>query len=1032
MAIMYPENLKDFKYESERFIYFFLKENLPNKFIGYFNYFIEEAETDFCLLVPEIGFIILEVKAWEGHNISRVDSEMTYYLNKNGIEESAYSPLKQCRKYCFKLANKIKESMGIDTFVAPIVCYPNMTENTFQEKSLNIVSERSVTLLKEDFDKPEFFMETLMKKAKLVKRNSSTRIDEKVHHQLRRTFETEEQIIKNPITSYNLFVRDTQKKLYSKLIFIPRHNQINKIQKTIKEALNDWKLGIKIIILTEVGNINTIIYEQLTTNQSFQYLDEYTSFQLYDREKKMLKQRIFHLEIYETILDNPKEDFVIYDGLIEDQKINDVLDYFNDHSNFNLSQYQVEHASIDKHILVSAGAGTGKTHSMISRISFLVAKNHFTPHELLKSIFMITFTNEAANNMKSRLNEYFSNMFIVTENTLFLSYMEVVAKMNISTIHSLVKKIIQYYSVYLGVGTEISIQSGIYERREAVVKELNKLVASNENYLTCTIQYDKYELVKTVVTLLDKLDKKNVDLSINYNFGTVKNHQDLFNLLIETASNVQTNTISKDIEKNTVQLSNLMIYLFKILEQLQNAPSVDHAIKYLFVDEFQDTDDFQIDAIKKFQALFGFRLFVVGDIKQCIYRFRGAEDNAFELLLNGMMNWEKTFSLTKNYRTYDELLQEYHHHFLNLKKLNLLKYDEALQGVEKSGEPIRMNSLTYKTENEFEQRLVETINDLENNGIEKQSIAILTRTNSEIEQIRQICKNYGIEVETDIADNLYKLESTVDLYKLVLALQFNNSPKHLYALSLSNFSKKISNRIVYSHKNKPVYITQLFQENKIIPGWSDYVNRLKNEPVIRVVKQIIYDLKPWNHYIHQFNLKNEEEILQKKKHYKKNMDLLIETIIKRTNDEYMTINKISDFLYIMIFANQHEDERTVEHINKKKLLCTTVHKSKGLEYTHVILPYCESELESISGNEMIVSSKDIGLQLRVGETFIANDIFFKEKQEEMGYKVQEEARILYVAMTRAEKSFTWFKSVNCDPDINKSWRKLLEGAGTPK
>ncbi|WP_227939036.1 UvrD-helicase domain-containing protein [Alkalihalobacillus deserti] len=1028
MAIMYPENVSEFKYESERFTYFFLKENLPNKFIGYFNYFVEEVETDFCILIPEIGFLILEVKSWDGHTITTVDSEKVNYITKNNIEEEANSPLKQCRNYCFKLSNKIKKTMGLDTFVAPIVCYPNMTEKTFEEKSMNIISDRSVTLLKDDFDKPEFFMDTLLRKAKLVQRVSGSKVDGKIHHQLRRLFETEEQILKNPVTSYNFFIKSNHKKLYSKLVFIPRHFEIDEIEKTIKEILDDWKLGIKIIILSEIEDINKVIYQQLTSNPTFEYLDEYAAFKLYDQDKNILKNRIFHLEIYEAITEHFTEEFTIYDGVIEEQHVKDVLGYFNKHSTFNLNQYKVEHADVNKHILVSAGAGTGKTHSMISRISFLVAKNRFTPEELIKSIYMITFTNEAANNMKRRLNEYFSDMFIITENTLYLSYMEVVAKMNISTIHSLVKKIIQHYSVYLGVGTDISIQSGMYKRREAVVKELNKLVNDNEKYLNCTVHYDKYELIKTVVTLLDKFDKKNIDLSGDYNFGTVKNHLDLFNLLIETAANVQMNTINSDIENNTVQLSNLMIYLLKILQQLESLHAVDHPIKYLFVDEFQDTDDFQIEAIKRFQALFGFRLFVVGDIKQCIYRFRGAEDNAFELLLDGMTNWEKTFSLTKNYRTYDELLQEYHHHFSNLKRLKLLKYDEALQGVEKSEKPsILMNSLTFNTETEFEQRLVETVNNFKNNGEEKQSIAILTRTNQEIEQIRQICKKFEIDIETDIADNLYKLDSTVDLYKLVLALQFNNSPKHLYALSLSNFSKKISNRIVYTHRDNPVYISQLFLENKIIPGWNDYVTRLKKEPVIRVLKQIIYDIKPWNHYVHYLGLKNEDEILQKKKHYKRNMDLLIETIIKRTNDEYMTINKISDFLYIMIFANQHEDERTVEHSSSKKLLCTTVHKSKGLEYTHVILPFCEFELESISGNEMLVSNKDIGLQLRIGQTLVTNDIFYNERKNEMKYKVQEEARILYVAMTRAEKSFTWFKSLTSESDINQSWRKLLEG-----
>ena len=55
-------------------------------------------------------------------------------------------------------------------------------------------------------------------------------------------------------------------------------------------------------------------------------------------------------------------------------------------------------------------------------------------------------------------------------------------------------------------------------------------------------------------------------------------------------------------------------------------------LKYLFIDEYQDTDDVQIELMKNFQDILGFNFLVVGDIKQCIYRFRGAEDKAFDIL----------------------------------------------------------------------------------------------------------------------------------------------------------------------------------------------------------------------------------------------------------------------------------------------------------------------------------------------------------------------------------------------------------------
>jgi DNA helicase II / ATP-dependent DNA helicase PcrA len=1024
---MFPKN-PSFDYESEQYVYDYLKENLSNRFFCYYNYFVKERETDFCILVPDLGYVIIEVKDWDGTDIiSVIDNTKIKYLSRRKKIETDFSPLKQCRKYSEKLAEVIQRKKNLNVFISPVVCYPNMTEELFYSKSMDLISAREVTLLKEDFERPAQFIDILLSKISHVSRVNMDKVDEANFLELRSIFETEAVLSEDPLTiKFNK--NKPINKYYSKLMFIPRDIETGILEKLISETIKLWKTGVKIIVLSEISGINEKLYDSLKQDTSITYLLNYSSFKLFNNEKNQLLNRIFHFEIYEGRLDKEINYFEVINGYAEDKTIQETLNVFHESTDFNIDQFKVEHGNYQKHILVSAGAGTGKTHSMISRISFLAYKNQLTPISLADSIYMITFTNEAAKNMKTRLSEYFRNLFILTENIYYLSLMEAASKMNISTIHSLVKKIIQHYSIHLGVGTSISIQSGVYERREAIIRELNLLVDSDDRYLTSAALYEKYELVKSVENLLDKFEKKNVDLSNHYKFGEVTGNKVLFELIKTTAKNVQVKTIVEDIDKNVVQLSNLMIYVTRILANLEKEASITHPIKYLFIDEFQDTDDLQIETIKRFQKLFNFNLFVVGDIKQCIYRFRGAEDNAFDLLLDGMTNWEKTFSLTKNYRTYDELLSKFHMHFTELGKKKFLKYDKALVGVNSCDDTADLlDKIQYKDEIDFERKLIEKISFLEKNLNNEESIAILTRTNSEIERIRQVCKKNGIEVDTDMADNLYELESTVDLYKLVLALQFNNSPKYLYNLSLSNFSKKISNRVIYANRNNPNYITKLFMEDKIIPNWNKYVtDDLRNVPVIRLIKRIISDLKPWNQYVHNLGVTDSHARLQKKKHYKKNMDLLLETIIKRTDDEYMTINKIRDFLYIMIFAKQHEDERPIEKEKHKKILCTTVHKSKGLEYSHVLLPYCDFELESINKNEMIINKNDIGLQLKIGETSIYNDIFKNEKDKEKISKVQEETRILYVAMTRAEKTFTWFKALNNEREVNESWSKLLE------
>lgn len=92
------------------------------------------------------------------------------------------------------------------------------------------------------------------------------------------------------------------------------------------------------------------------------------------------------------------------------------------------------------------------------------------------------------------------------------------------------------------------------------------------------------------------------------------------------------------------------------------------SVRFMFVDEFQDTDDVQIEILMEISKRLGYKLFVVGDVKQCIYRFRGAKENAFDQLgFKGNKEW-LLYSLTKNYRTDHSLLDLFHNSFMRMGK----------------------------------------------------------------------------------------------------------------------------------------------------------------------------------------------------------------------------------------------------------------------------------------------------------------------------------------------------------------------------
>lgn len=104
-----------------------------------------------------------------------------------------------------------------------------------------------------------------------------------------------------------------------------------------------------------------------------------------------------------------------------------------------------------------------------------------------------------------------------------------------------------------------------------------------------------------------------------------------------------------------------------------------HEYKYVFVDEFQDTDDIQIETITGLQHLFGeqCKLFIVGDLKQSIYRFRGASLSAFDkaIQVDGKDFWT-FYSLNRNYRTDKRLLDKFHDVFTQMGLRSLIPYEE--------------------------------------------------------------------------------------------------------------------------------------------------------------------------------------------------------------------------------------------------------------------------------------------------------------------------------------------------------------------
>ena len=138
----------EYKGEAKAWEYF--ANNLPNEAIIYNNREINGREFDFCILMKNVGLIIVEVKGWQADYIYDVAGVDEIVIKGNSKPEK--SPKKQARAYRFGLLNKIKERYNVSPLIFDMVCYPFINAKEYKEKRLDIVSEEELTIFKEDLE----------------------------------------------------------------------------------------------------------------------------------------------------------------------------------------------------------------------------------------------------------------------------------------------------------------------------------------------------------------------------------------------------------------------------------------------------------------------------------------------------------------------------------------------------------------------------------------------------------------------------------------------------------------------------------------------------------------------------------------------------------------------------------------------------------------------------------------------------------------------------------------------------------------
>ncbi len=545
--------------------------------------------------------------------------------------------------------------------------------------------------------------------------------------------------------------------------------------------------------------------------------------------------------------------------------------------------------------LIIAGAGSGKTKVLTHKIAYLIKEKNILPWNILA----ITFTNKAANEMKTRTETLLEN----TTNDIW-----------IGTFHSICVRILRKFIDRIGYDTSFIIFD----------------------------TSDQKSLVKDCLKTLNIDDKLFTDRSVMYEISNAKNEMlEPGDYINRTYGDFRKETIGKVYElyqkrlkeNNALDFDDIINLTIKILMQEPDVLEYySNKFKYILVDEYQDTNKAQFTLITLLAATHG-NITVVGDNDQGIYSFRGAD-------ISNILNFEKDFLGTKiikleqNYRCTKSILNVANAVIKN----NPTKYKKELWTENEEGTLVT----GYRADNEYDEAryVVNQIGHLKfQEKFNYSDFTVLYRMNAQSRSIEEILNREGIPYKIIGGLKFYErkeIKDAIAYLRLIHNQNDNmslrriiNEPKRGIGKTSLDKVQELSEQI-----EKPMY--------EIIKNASEYeLNRvyLNSREFVEQIESLIAkkDRMPVSELIkltlnitgYMKALENENTIEAESRI--ENLEELL-TVAMEFEKETAE-NTLAEFLEGITLASDSDE---VDE-NQDKVTLMTLHSAKGLEFPVVFL-----------------------------------------------------------------------------------------------
>jgi len=541
-------------------------------------------------------------------------------------------------------------------------------------------------------------------------------------------------------------------------------------------------------------------------------------------------------------------------------------------------------------LLVLAGAGSGKTKVLTTRIAYLIKEKKISPFNVLA----ITFTNKAANEMKSRLYNILGSV----------SY-----DMQISTFHSFGLRIIKENYDKLGYKSNFTILDS--EDSLTVIKKIMKDMNLDPKVYNPKAIRNSISGAKNEMVTEDEYSKY------------------VGNDFEDKVQKIYKKYQTKLITNNSLDFDDLLMLPIKLFSEFPEVlKNYQERYKYILIDEYQDTNKTQYLLTKMISAKYK-NICVVGDNDQAIYSFRGAD---YKNILNFEKDYKnpKVILLEENYRSTKNILNVANSIIKNNKK----RKEKNLWTSKDEGTKV----IYHKTENEKDEAfyVLDEIKKLLKDGEEKSEIAVLYRTNAQSRNIEESLRRDNIPYRVIGSFYFYNRKEIKDLISY-LKLIYNNDddvsltriinvPKRGIGLkTLENLNNKAlqNNKSIYQviESGKEAEFKKLIEEIKL---------ESENISLTELVDLIL------NKTGMKQELINEKSI---------EADIRIENLeefktITKSFEENRGIVSLEEFLSEISLVSDVEEYKN----NNDVVTLMTVHSAKGLEFNNVFIVGLEEGL----------------------------------------------------------------------------------------